>query len=539
MKKYYLYLLCSGLTSAAVMPALVTYPVCAGTARETQTVSKTLDEKVEEMIKPIDPESESFESYGYKRIRPGNTSDLKPGDLIVTRANGKRNVQAYISHDDVYIIKDVGVFTSGKYSINSTSVFYRYEKQPVPSVPTLSAQYGDVLRDVALPSGYEWKNDSKALKDIGHCTAEALYTGGNDLMFEQNVLVNLEVSKKKVSIQQPSDKYTVVYKPGISSDQIFLPKGWKFARKITNLKSGTYDVIYSGDLAHYDYGSSPLEKLIYVSVEKAVPSFNSPSAITVNYGTQISDKLLPAEKNGTFSFEKSGIFTSTGTYTCQFIPKDKEHYQTVKGIPVYVQVRPQKTVSSGGKTASSGSKPSGASVSSTKADKSAAKAVSKTTSPVKKNTSSGNLTTGSTGSSASATPASSLGTGTHFNHGGNTDSVTISSETDPLESAVASQSLEGTDMGTTEEAWELTEQESEEAIKIRPVTPDEEELEQTEPEKAEEFEGTDPAQESAAVTSLRKPEKKKHTLPVIAGIVVVAGLLLGIVFKCKKAFEKK
>lgn len=532
MKKYYLYLLCSGLTSAAVMPALVTYPVCADAAKETQTTSKTLDEKVEEMIESIDPESESFESYGYKRIQPGNTSDLKPGDLIVTRINGRRHVQAYISHDDVYIIKDVGVFISGKYSITSTSVFYRYEKQPAPSVPTLSAQYGDVLRAVALPSGYEWKNDSKALKDIGHCTAEALYTGGNDLMFEQNVLVNIEVTKKKVSIQQPSDKYTVVYKPGISSDQISLPKGWKFARKITNLKSGTYNVIYSGDLAHYDYGNSPLEKLIYVSVEKAVPSFNSPSAITVNYGAQISDKLLPAEKNGIFSFEKSGIFTSTGTYTCQFIPKDKEHYQIVKGIPVYVQVRPQKT-------ASSGSKPSGASVSSMQANKSAAKAVSKTTSPVKKNTSSGNLTTGSTGSSASAAPASSLGTGTHFNHGGNTDPVTISSETDPLESAVTSQSLEGTDTGTTEEAWELTEQESEEAIKIRPVTPDEEELEQTEPEESEKFEETDPAQESAAVTSLRKPEKKKHTLPVIAGIVVAAGLLLGIVFKCKKAFEKK
>lgn len=535
MKKYYLYLLCSGLTSAAVMPALVTYPVYAGTARETQTVSKTLDEKVEEMIEPIDPESESFESYGYKRIQPGNTSDLKPGDLIVAIINGRRHVQAYISHDDVYIIKDVGVFISGKYSINSTSVFYRYKKQPAPSVPTLSAQYGDVLRAVALPSGYEWKNDSKALKDIGHCTAEALYTGGNDLMFEQNVLVNIEVTKKKVSIQQPSDKYTVVYKPGISSDQISLPKGWKFARKITNLKSGTYDVIYSGDLAHYDYGNSPLKKLIYVSVEKAVPSFNSPSAITVNYGTKISDKLLPAEKNGTFYFEKSGTFTSTGTYTCQFIPKDKEHYQTVKGIPVYVQVRPQKTVSSGGKTVSSGRKPSGASVSSTGTK------TNESTSPVKKNTSSGNLTTGSTGSSASAASASSLGTGTHFNHGGNTDPVTISSETVPLESAVTSQSLEGADTGTTEEAveWELTEQESEEAIKIRPVTPDEEELEQTEPEESEKFEETDPAQESAAVTSLRKPEKKKHTLPVIAGIVVAAGLLLGIVFKCKKAFEKK
>ena len=60
MKKYYLYLLCSGLTSAAVMPALVTYPVCADAAKETQTASKTLDEKVEEMIESIDPESESF-----------------------------------------------------------------------------------------------------------------------------------------------------------------------------------------------------------------------------------------------------------------------------------------------------------------------------------------------------------------------------------------------------------------------------------------------------------------------------------------------
>ena len=72
---------------------------------------------------------------------------------------------------------------------------------------------------------------------------------------------------------------------------------------------------------------------------KINPNYAAPGKITVTKGQYLSNSLLPGAVNGIFYWEKSQIVTSTGTYYCEFVPHDKEHYNVIKNIPVTVAVK--------------------------------------------------------------------------------------------------------------------------------------------------------------------------------------------------------
>ena len=178
---------------------------------------------------------------------------------------------------------------------------------------------------------------------IGSYEYDVTYDPGNDLMYERDLKVTVEVKKKKMIIEQPLDTYYLTYTSKLTSDDISLPVGWSFEEKILNLSAGEYKVIYTPkDEEHYDYDWQKKEKIIKVDILRANPTFFTPEPITVEYESAISSYLLPTYDNGYFSFDEAGSFTKSGYYSCHFTPYDLEHYKTVDGILIYVTVLPKK-----------------------------------------------------------------------------------------------------------------------------------------------------------------------------------------------------
>lgn len=308
----------------------------------TQEKKMSLLDKVEQLVEEIDPTDEtSILKSGY--VASEKSNQLTAGDLFVTKINSKDVYYAYTEGDNALRIDQKGKTISCKYVVNDTTRYYKYQRKK-PSIPSgLSAEYGDILSTVELPQYYHWENDSVKLDKVGNYECDVTYDPENDLMYEHDLKVTVEVKKKKMIIEQPLDTYYLTYTSKLTSDDISLPDGWSFEEKIINLSTGEYKVIYTPkDEEHYDYDWQKKEKIIKVDILRATPTFFTPEPITVEYESAISSYLLPTYDNGYFSFDEAGSFTKSGYYSCHFTPYDLEHYKTVDGILIYVTVLPKK-----------------------------------------------------------------------------------------------------------------------------------------------------------------------------------------------------
>lgn len=342
-KQFLALLVAISLAGAALPSAAI--PVFASEVKAqqvTQEKQMSLPDKVEQLVEEIDPTDEvSISKSGY--ITSEKSSHLEAGDLLVTKINSKDVYYAYTEGDNALRIDQKGKTISCKYVVNDTTRYYKYQRKK-PSIPSgLYAEYGDLLSAVELPQYYHWKNDSAKLDKIGSYEYDVTYDPGNDLMYERDLKVTVEVKKKKMIIEQPLDTYYLTYTSKLTSDDISLPDSWSFEEKILNLSAGEYKVIYTPkDEEHYDYDWQKKEKIIKVDILRANPTFFTPEPITVEYESAISSYLLPTYDNGYFSFDEAGSFTKSGYYSCHFTPYDLEHYKTVDGILIYVTVLPKK-----------------------------------------------------------------------------------------------------------------------------------------------------------------------------------------------------
>ena len=315
-KQFLALLVAISLAGAALPSAAI--PVFASEVKAqqiTQEKQMSLPDKVEQLVEEIDPNDEvSISKSGYITSEKG--SHLEAGDLLVTKINSKDGYYAYTEGDNALRIDQKGKTISCKYVVNDTTRYYKYQRKK-PSIPSgLYAEYGDLLSAVELPQYYHWKNDSAKLDKIGSYEYDVTYDPGNDLMYERDLKVTVEVKKKKMIIEQPLDTYYLTYTSKLTSDDISLPDGWSFEEKILNLSAGEYKVIYTPkDEEHYDYDWQKKEKIIKVDILRATPTFFTPEPITVEYESAISSYLLPTYDNGYFSFDEAGSFTKSGYYS--------------------------------------------------------------------------------------------------------------------------------------------------------------------------------------------------------------------------------
>lgn len=359
MKKYKIIttLMTAGLAAQPIVQTVVPITIYAaeqdGSAKEVWKVNDeytemTRTEKIRELIHDIDPSSdESIKENRYKEVKRISEDEMEPGDLIVmTNRSGKRNVYAYISEEKAYNLTATNKYEEVDYSFTGSGAkFYSYEKiksDEDPDIPSgLMMEYGDKLSTVALPKNYRWATPTETAKNVGNTFFGALYLSANDYKYEaKEISIPINVKKKRISLIIPNSNYKITYKPGMKvSDSIELPEHWKFKTE-PEVKTGTYTVVYdSADEAHYDYQGQALERNIYIELLKINPSYAAPGKITVTKGQYLSNSLLPGAVNGIFYWEKSQIVTSTGTYYCEFVPHDKEHYNVIKNIPVTVAVK--------------------------------------------------------------------------------------------------------------------------------------------------------------------------------------------------------
>ena len=359
MKKYKIIttLMTAGLAAQPIVQTVVPITIYAaeqdGSAKEVwkandEYTEMTRTEKIRELIHDIDPSSdESIKENRYKEVKRISEDEMEPGDLIVmTNRSGKRKVYAYISEGKAYNLTATNKYEEVDYSFTGSGAkFYSYEKiksDEDPDIPSgLMMEYGDKLSTVALPKNYRWATPTETAKNVGNTFFGALYLSANDYKYEaKEISIPINVKKKRISLIIPNSNYKITYKPGMKvSDSIELPEHWKFKTE-PEVKTGTYTVVYdSADEAHYDYQGQALERNIYIELLKINPSYAAPGKITVTKGQYLSNSLLPGAVNGIFYWEKSQIVTSTGTYYCEFVPHDKEHYNVIKNIPVTVAVK--------------------------------------------------------------------------------------------------------------------------------------------------------------------------------------------------------
>ena len=326
MKKYKIIttLMTAGLAAQPIVQTVVPITIYAaeqdGSAKEVWKVNDeytemTRTEKIRELIHDIDPSSdESIKENRYKEVKRISEDEMEPGDLIVmTNRSGKRNVYAYISEEKAYNLTATNKYEEVDYSFTGSGAkFYSYEKiksDEDPDIPSgLMMEYGDKLSTVALPKNYRWATPTETAKNVGNTFFGALYLSANDYKYEaKEISIPINVKKKRISLIIPNSNYKITYKPGMKvSDSIELPEHWKFK-------------------------TEPEVKIN--------PSYAAPGKITVTKGQYLSNSLLPGAVNGIFYWEKSQIVTSTGTYYCEFVPHDKEHYNVIKNIPVTVAVK--------------------------------------------------------------------------------------------------------------------------------------------------------------------------------------------------------
>ena len=347
----------AGLVAQPIVQTVVPITIHAaeqdGSAKEVwkgndEYTEMTRTEKIRELIRDIDPSSdESIKENRYKEVKRISEDEMEPGDLIVmTNKSGKRKVYAYISEEKAYNLTATNKYEEVDYSFTGSGAkFYSYEKiksDEDPDIPSgLMMEYGDKLSTVALPKNYRWATPTETAKNVGNTFFGALYLSANDYKYEaKEISIPVNVEKKRINLIIPNSNYKITYKPGMKvSDSIELPEHWKFKTE-PEVKTGTYTVVYdSADEAHYDYQGQALERNIYIELLKINPNYAAPGKITVTKGQYLSNSLLPGAVNGIFYWEKSQIVTSTGTYYCEFVPHDKEHYNVIKNIPVTVAVK--------------------------------------------------------------------------------------------------------------------------------------------------------------------------------------------------------
>ena len=331
-KQFLALLVAISLAGAALPSAAI--PVFASEVKAqqiTQEKQMSLPDKVEQLVEEIDPTDEvSISKSGYITSEKG--SHLEAGDLLVTKINSKDVYYAYTEGDNALRIDQKGKTISCKYVVNDTTRYYKYQRKK-PSIPSgLYAEYGDLLSAVELPQYYHWKNDSVKLDKIGSYEYDVTYDPGNDLMYERDLKVTVEVKKKKMIISVIAA--VLIIAVIVSAVVIAMTKGKNAAKASGVYANKVADVMYqAGSTDKYSGVVEAADTMdIKADSEKTVKDILVSEGDEVQVGTPLftyDTKELAAKKESA-TLELESLNNTLSGYDAQIEQLTKEKKEAPK-----------------------------------------------------------------------------------------------------------------------------------------------------------------------------------------------------------------
>ncbi len=214
--------------------------------------------------------------------------------------------------------------------------------KPQFDIPTdLTATYGDTLSSVVLPHGFTWNTPNVPVGDAGNNVFIATFTPDDteNYAIVNNIEITVHVKKK---LAEPIDIPTfeeMEYDPNRHLSDIGLPAGWKWDDPsiVPTVNNNGYEAIYTpADTKNYDYSKQNLHPKLKLNIKKIDPNYTIPDNLTIGWGSDISDIVLPEG----WTCEEQGTVGELGTHTYKFkyTPKDTNNYNTIYDVEIDVEV---------------------------------------------------------------------------------------------------------------------------------------------------------------------------------------------------------
>ena len=212
---------------------------------------------------------------------------------------------------------------------------------PEYEIPTnLTATYLDTLESVQLPEGFTWDNEKQVLSSVGKHIYTATYTPADTDNFAivTNIEITIQVNKKKGETIVIPTLQEITYDENLTLASISLPSGWTWDNPsiVPSVDNNGYKATYTPkDTINYDYSDQNLNPTLTLKVNKKDPIIETPSKITVPYGTNLEDIKLPEG----FYLKETGILNEIGTFTYKAVYRPSNpNYNTVEDIEITIEV---------------------------------------------------------------------------------------------------------------------------------------------------------------------------------------------------------
>lgn len=223
---------------------------------------------------------------------------------------------------------------------------------PTYTIPTdLTAKKGQKLSDVTLTDGFEWMNDTTVLSEIGTNTYPATFTPEDTDNYE--IVDNIEIPVEtipaiptEISKIDGITKTTYTAFETVNEENISLEI--LYDTGISETKSSGYTIKYATATDGFRYGDTKyivqytennvtLTKEIAVTVNKAIPTYTTPTGLTAKRGQKLSEVVLPT---GFKWMDTSITISETGnkTFKAKFTPTDTTNYEIIEDINVTITV---------------------------------------------------------------------------------------------------------------------------------------------------------------------------------------------------------
>jgi len=223
---------------------------------------------------------------------------------------------------------------------------------PIYTTPTgLTATYGDALADVSLPDKFSWEDaGTTSVGNAGSNDFTVKYTPADTDNYNvvTGISVSISVDKATPTVTTPTPD-AVTYDPAVTLDDISLGSDWAWNNSdiVPTVGNSGYLAIYTpSDTANYDYtgitgwdgASGKVQRTVALTVNKAMPTYATPTGLTATYGQTLANVTLPSGFTWEFVTTTSVGNAGNNAFTVKYTPTDTANYNEVTGISVTVAV---------------------------------------------------------------------------------------------------------------------------------------------------------------------------------------------------------
>ncbi len=235
------------------------------------------------------------------------TIDANAGTATYTITNGTGN--ATLSGKEL-TVTSAGTITvnlttaaNGSYAAGEATAVLTVEKgTPSYTVPTgLTAEYGDTLADVTLPTGWTWKNTASSVGNAGNNAFTAVFTPANTALYNTaEVEVAVAVSPKNIA-GAAVGSFGLTYigeaqipTASVTIDGMTVTGTWSAVTNVNDKTTFTASGNFTGTIADQTTGMAKADPVVtaptagdrtYDTTEKALAAAGSVTGGTMQYST--------------------------------------------------------------------------------------------------------------------------------------------------------------------------------------------------------------------------------------------------------------